>query len=97
MIAIQGNLLEFRSRALYLNTFFQFFLFCVVPPGPGCGGESGVTDARKVVQQLDPEVVEKFRKLGVKYRQYLPDRTNAHYVHWQGVSITSKICKGPIT
>ncbi|XP_064622869.1 uncharacterized protein LOC135485070 [Lineus longissimus] len=61
-----------------------FFLFCVVPPGPGCGGESGVTDAREVARKLDPEVVEKFRRLGVKYRQYLPDRAKAHYVDWQG-------------
>jgi len=45
------------------------FFFCKTPAEEG--GETPLVDCRKILQQLDPELVDKFEKYGVKYTRYL--------------------------
>jgi len=56
-------------------------LFCDVPPTDG--GESGITDVRSILADLDPEIVQKFKRLGVRYYRYLPDASANAYTSWQ--------------
>ncbi|XP_070568316.1 dapdiamide synthesis protein DdaC-like [Ptychodera flava] len=61
----------------------KVFFFCDVAALPGHGGESVITDVREVVKKLDPEVVDKARKLGIRYCRHLPTRTPGGYTSWQ--------------
>ncbi|XP_064643904.1 dapdiamide synthesis protein DdaC-like [Lineus longissimus] len=93
----KGFFIEPHCEMAYFSNFpHMFCLFAEVPPSPGTGGENGITDMRKVLRQLDPEVVEKFTRLGVRYHRFLPDRTNPnaphHYSYWQ-VSLLSETRK----
>lgn len=47
-------------------------------------GESLLSDNRKILQELSPEVREKFRKLGCEYEVYYPSKKYAEYNHWEG-------------
>ncbi|XP_064648581.1 uncharacterized protein LOC135500845 [Lineus longissimus] len=85
--------IEPHCEMAYTHNFpHMFFLFAEVAPSPGCGGESGITDMRDVLRTLDPEVVEKFTKLGVRYHRCLPDRNNQdaphRYSYWQTSLLT---------
>jgi hypothetical protein len=61
-------------------------LYCEIPPRPGCGGESGITDVREVYKNLDNEVKEKLIRKGLRYHRYLTDRSETDYTSWQDVS-----------
>ncbi|XP_006814630.1 dapdiamide synthesis protein DdaC-like, partial [Saccoglossus kowalevskii] len=45
--------------------------FCDVPPEQGNGGESVICDVRETLSKLDPEIVDKFDRLGIQYRLYI--------------------------
>ncbi|CAH1785427.1 unnamed protein product [Owenia fusiformis] len=67
--------------------------YCEVPPGEGAGGESVVSDCRRIKEDLDPGVVEKFDRLGVKYHFHVAskyDKSNEHGHSWQMMFNTEK-------
>ncbi|XP_077980263.1 dapdiamide synthesis protein DdaC-like [Glandiceps talaboti] len=66
----------------------QIFFFCDVPPGPGCGGETAIADVRDIQQRLQPDVLEKFDRLGVMYHRHLPFGANDKIGTWQKVFFT---------
>ncbi|XP_064629153.1 uncharacterized protein LOC135488461 [Lineus longissimus] len=59
------------------------FFYCETEAEPGCGGENGLTDVRTVYDQLDPEVKEKFNRLGVRYWRYFPAESRPNYPSWR--------------
>ncbi|XP_074655458.1 dapdiamide synthesis protein DdaC-like [Tubulanus polymorphus] len=58
-----------------------FVVFCDIPATEG--GESGLTDVRDILRDLDPNVVDKFHRLGICYHRYLPDAKANDYTSWQ--------------
>ncbi|XP_077997442.1 dapdiamide synthesis protein DdaC-like [Glandiceps talaboti] len=78
-----------HNEMAYSEVFpHKLFFYCDIPPQPGCGGESGLTHVRDIKAGLDPEVMEKFRKIGVKYHCYLPSKENSEYKSWQETFFT---------
>lgn len=64
----------------------QLSFFCEIPPEPGCGGESVLVANREFQREINPEVIDKFKRLGILYSNYLRDfgkRTD--YFSWQEV------------
>jgi alpha-ketoglutarate-dependent taurine dioxygenase len=45
------------------------FFYCKTPAAEG--GETPIMDCRKVLEKLEPRMVDKFERLGVKYTRYL--------------------------
>ncbi|XP_064634331.1 uncharacterized protein LOC135492089 [Lineus longissimus] len=77
--------MEPHCEMAYFSVFpHLFFLYCEVAPSAGCGGECGVTDQREVLLKLDPEVVEKFKKKGVRYHRCLTNRDTPNPLHGYG-------------
>ncbi|XP_070563858.1 dapdiamide synthesis protein DdaC-like [Ptychodera flava] len=66
----------------------KLFFYCQIAPAPGCGGETGLTRVKDILPKLDPKVVDKFRKLGVKYNNYLPSQEKSQYKSWQETFFT---------
>ncbi|XP_077977805.1 dapdiamide synthesis protein DdaC-like [Glandiceps talaboti] len=64
------------------------FFYCDVPAQPGQGGESVICDNRDVLPKLNPQLVDKVRKVGVKYFRHLPERKSDGYDSWQETFIT---------
>ncbi|XP_070567967.1 dapdiamide synthesis protein DdaC-like [Ptychodera flava] len=63
--------IEPHNEMAYVDHYpLKIFFYCDVPAKPGLGGESGITDVRDTLRKLDPKVVQKFDKLGVKYFCY---------------------------
>ncbi|XP_070567968.1 dapdiamide synthesis protein DdaC-like isoform X1 [Ptychodera flava] len=64
----------------------KVFLYCDVPAKPGRGGESGITYVRDTLRNLDPKVVQKFDKLGLKYCYHsLSKNSKDAFMSWQGM------------
>ncbi|XP_070568562.1 dapdiamide synthesis protein DdaC-like [Ptychodera flava] len=81
--------IEPHNEMSFLERYpLKIFLFCDVPPLPGHGGESVITDGRKILPKLDPELVEKMRRLGIRYCRYLPSRKPGATLPWQQVFFT---------
>lgn len=75
-----GNKLRECSRvhcACVLS--FQLFIYCEVETEKGCGGENGLTDVRVLYDSIDPDITEKFNRLGVRYWRYLPLPSHPKY------------------
>jgi hypothetical protein len=53
----------------------KVFFFCQTAPLPGEGGETPVVDMRDFHLALPPEMVAKFRAVGVRYTRRLPSAT----------------------
>jgi len=60
----------------------KIILYCDKPASSM--GETTLADNRKIRQELDPKVVEKFDRLGVEYEVYYPSRETSCYNSWQG-------------
>eukprot|EP00397_Hematodinium_sp_SG-2012_P033390 GEMP01035668.1.p1 GENE.GEMP01035668.1~~GEMP01035668.1.p1 ORF type:complete len:381 (+),score=77.75 GEMP01035668.1:54-1145(+) len=59
----------------------KIVLFCEKPSATQ--GETILSDNRAIYQQLDPEIREKFERLGVEYEVYYPSEENSKYNCWQ--------------
>lgn len=67
-------------------------LFCETPLD--AGGEWPAGDARRILAELDPAVVEKFDRLGTRYTVFYEHKDNAFYNCWQGnVAPTKEGCE----
>ncbi|CAH1233717.1 Hypp813 [Branchiostoma lanceolatum] len=70
-----GINLEPHNEMAYTNYYPEKIIFyCEQPAGPGQGGETVMVDVREVFRKLDSAVVGKFRKLGIRYCRYMPER-----------------------
>ncbi|XP_078694487.1 dapdiamide synthesis protein DdaC-like isoform X1 [Branchiostoma floridae x Branchiostoma belcheri] len=52
----------------------KIIFYCQQPADPGQGGETVMVDVREILRNLDSAVVDKFRKLGIRYHRYMPER-----------------------
>ncbi|XP_070568318.1 dapdiamide synthesis protein DdaC-like isoform X2 [Ptychodera flava] len=81
--------IEPHNEMAYLEQYpMKFFLYCDVPPLPNHGGESVIVDGRQILPRLDPGLVEKLKRLGIRYYRQLPSRKpggNDGYSSWQEV------------
>jgi alpha-ketoglutarate-dependent taurine dioxygenase len=58
----------------------HIIFFCVIPPQKG--GRTPLADSRKILEELDPEIVNKFERWGV---MYLRNYTSGIDLSWQEV------------
>lgn len=62
--------ISLHSEMSYSNTWPSLiFFYCHIPAEEG--GETPITDCRRILDQMDPEMVGQFEKFGVKYTRYL--------------------------
>ncbi|XP_070569219.1 dapdiamide synthesis protein DdaC-like isoform X1 [Ptychodera flava] len=81
--------IEPHSEMSYLEHYpAKIFFFCDVPPLPDHGGESVITDGRKILPKLDPGLVDKVRRVGVRYCRHHPTAKPGAYLPWQQVFFT---------
>jgi len=87
--------INMHSESSYSRVWGKKIAFCCITPAEA-GGETPLADTRKVLEAINPQLVEKFRKKGVKYRRNLfPDLG----MPWQEVfqtddeKVMSEICK----
>jgi hypothetical protein len=85
--------IEMHSESSYSRVWGRKIVFCCLQPAEE-GGETPIADTRKVLKEIKPELVEKFRQKGVKYRRnLLPDLG----MPWQEVfQTTDKAVAGSI-
>jgi alpha-ketoglutarate-dependent taurine dioxygenase len=62
--------INMHNESSYSRVWGRKIIFCCIRPAEE-GGETPIADSRKVLQDINPELVEKFRKRGVKYRRNL--------------------------
>ncbi|XP_070568319.1 dapdiamide synthesis protein DdaC-like isoform X3 [Ptychodera flava] len=81
--------IEPHNEMSFLERYpLKIFFFCDVPPLPDHGGESVITDGRKILPNLDPELIDKLRRLGVRYHRHLPTRKPGENLTWQQIFFT---------
>ncbi|XP_070567974.1 dapdiamide synthesis protein DdaC-like [Ptychodera flava] len=79
--------IEPHNEMAYVDHYpLKIFFYCDVPAKPGGGGETGITDVRDILPKLDPKVVQKFDKLGLKYFYHsVSKNTEDAFMSWQGM------------
>ncbi|XP_070568531.1 dapdiamide synthesis protein DdaC-like [Ptychodera flava] len=78
--------LEPHNEMAYTKNYpMKIFFYCQVPAEPGQGGETCIADNRDILPRLDPKVVQKFEKLGIKYHYYVASKAvdKDAYLSWQ--------------
>ncbi|XP_077977252.1 dapdiamide synthesis protein DdaC-like [Glandiceps talaboti] len=81
--------IELHNEMSYSPTYpKKLFFFCDMPAQPGQGGESVICDNRDVLPKLNPQLVDKVRKVGIKYLRYLPQQQPGGYTSWQKSFLT---------
>lgn len=76
-----------HNESSYSRVWGQKIVFCCIQPAEE-GGETPLADSRRVLKDISPELVDKFRVKGVKYRRNLmPDLG----MPWQEVFQTNDI------
>lgn len=79
--------LSMHSEYAYSHKFpSRLFFCCVVEPGKG--GETPLADNRKILQQLDPDIVEEFKTRRIKYLRNLHGG-NGFGLSWQAAFQTT--------
>eukprot|EP00058_Branchiostoma_floridae_P026480 XP_002611971.1 hypothetical protein BRAFLDRAFT_126423 [Branchiostoma floridae] len=67
--------IEPHNEMAYTNYYPEKIIFyCHEPAEPDQGGETVMVDVRQILRKLDSAVVGKFRKLGIRYCRYMPER-----------------------
>jgi alpha-ketoglutarate-dependent taurine dioxygenase len=56
------------------------FFYCVTPPQ--IGGETPLGDSRRILQTIDPEIVERFSSRQIRYDRFLENDATSEY-SWQ--------------
>lgn len=65
--------INMHNESSYSRVWGRKIVFCCIQPAEE-GGETPIADSRSVLRDIDADLVEKFRKLGVRYRRnLLPD------------------------
>ncbi|XP_077977692.1 dapdiamide synthesis protein DdaC-like [Glandiceps talaboti] len=78
--------IEPHNEMSYTNHYpHKLFFFCDIPVQPGCGGENVIAYNKDILSNLDPGVVRKFEKLGLKYNNHVESRNTVpdSYFNWQ--------------
>ena len=79
--------LSMHSEYAYSHKFpSRLFFCCIVEPGKG--GETPLADNRKILKNLDPEIVEEFRTKRIKYLRNLHGG-NGFGLSWQAAFQTN--------
>ena len=84
-----------HNESSYSRVWGRKIAFCCLTPAQK-GGETPIADSRRVLKDIDPDLVEKFRRKGVRYRRNLLQDLG---MPWQEVFQTDKkseaeeICK----
>lgn len=87
--------INMHNESSYSRVWGMKIAFCCLQPSDE-GGETPIADSRKVLKALSPELVNKFREKGVKYRRNLSPGLG---MHWQEVfqtddtNMVEKICR----
>jgi alpha-ketoglutarate-dependent taurine dioxygenase len=79
--------LSMHSEYAYSHKFPSRLYFCCVVE-PGKGGETPLADNRKILQQLDPRIVDEFRTKRIKYLRNLHGG-NGFGLSWQAAFQTT--------
>lgn len=80
--------LSMHSEYAYSHKFpARLFFGCVLEPGRG--GETPLADNRKILQQLDPEIVSEFKHKKIKYLRNLHGGGNGFGLSWQAAFQTT--------
>ncbi|XP_077977822.1 dapdiamide synthesis protein DdaC-like [Glandiceps talaboti] len=66
----------------------KIFFYCDIPAKPGHGGESVLCRNRDILPGLDPNLVQKLRKVGIQYQRHLPSHQPGNICSWQGAFFT---------
>jgi hypothetical protein len=66
------------------------FLFNEVAPDRSCGGEVVLVDTREITQELDESVLNRFKRLGVRYYNHL-NGNDTVFPSWQQVGILCRM------
>ncbi|HSE18774.1 MAG TPA: TauD/TfdA family dioxygenase [Pyrinomonadaceae bacterium] len=90
--------LSLHSEYAYSHIYpARLFFCCVVEPGKG--GETPVADNRKILGQLDPQVVEEFARKKIKYVRNLHGGGSGFGLSWQATfqttdkAVVEKYCR----
>lgn len=62
--------INMHNESSYSRVWGKKIIFCCITPAAE-GGETPIADSRKVLQSINPELVDKFKAKGVKYRRNL--------------------------
>ena len=62
--------INMHNESSYSRVWGKKIIFCCITPAAQ-GGETPIADSRKVLQSINPELVDKFKAKGVKYRRNL--------------------------
>ena len=87
--------IQLHNETSYSRIWGRKIIFCCIKPADK-GGETPIADSRKILKDLQPELVEKFRRKGVRYVRHLFPELG---MPWQEVFQTSnkdevyKICE----
>jgi hypothetical protein len=77
--------INLHNESSYSRVWGRKIIFCCLMPAAE-GGETPIADSRKVLEHINPDLVEKFRTKGVKYKRNLFPEFG---MHWQEVFQTS--------
>jgi alpha-ketoglutarate-dependent taurine dioxygenase len=87
--------INMHNESSYSRVWGKKIVFCCLKPAV-TGGETPIADSRRVLRDINPQLVEKFRVKGVKYRRNLQPDVG---MPWQEVfqttdkAIVREICK----
>ena len=87
--------INMHNETSYSRVWGRKIVFCCITPAEQ-GGETPIADSRKVLQDIPPGLIEKFKEKGVKYRRNLISNIG---MPWQEVfqttdkSTVESICK----
>ncbi|MDR6571354.1 TauD/TfdA family dioxygenase [Chitinophaga ginsengisegetis] len=85
--------INMHNESSYSRVWGKKIVFCCVKPSD-TGGETPIADSRRVLQDIDPQLVAKFREKRVKYRRnLLPDLG----MPWQEVFQTENLAEAEDT
>ncbi|XP_077977516.1 uncharacterized protein LOC144433080 [Glandiceps talaboti] len=62
--------------------------FCVQPPGENTGGETPIAKFDGILEELDPKLLKKLNRKGVRYYINIRDKSDSTYMSWQNIFLT---------
>jgi alpha-ketoglutarate-dependent taurine dioxygenase len=81
----QERSITLHNESSYSRFWGKQIVFCCLKPAQE-GGETPIADSRKILRDIDPELVNKFRQKGVKYLRNISPNLG---MSWQEVFQTS--------
>ncbi|XP_077977309.1 dapdiamide synthesis protein DdaC-like isoform X2 [Glandiceps talaboti] len=66
----------------------KIVFFCVRPPEENNGGETPIANFDGILEELDPKLLEKLKRKGVRYYRNICDKSDSTYMSWQNIFLT---------